>query len=151
MGKMVMKDPYLEWGQDAGNDPIDISDFVRAIGHIDNVAVVDVTTSQSDVTPAPAIQREFGVRTCALEAVLVQDLDAGALHAKIGPTYGTKVTVKVRPHRTARGPTNPEWTGSLFFNDYGVFGGEIGARSDVAGTWPIDGSWSAPDVSVPGG
>ena len=138
MGKLVMKDPFVEWGG------ADISDLVRAVGKIDSIAAVDTTTSQDTGDAPPAMQHDGGLRDCALEAVFVQDFAAQGLHARIGASYPSKVAVKIRAHRTAVSATNPEYRGTVMFNDYSAFGGEIGARVDVAATWPLDGAWSDP-------
>jgi hypothetical protein len=72
-----------------------------------------------------------GMKKQSIKATFLQDFAAGSVHPTLQAANGTAVAIVVRKSSAARGPTNPEWTGTLLLSNYSPVNASVGAKQDV--------------------
>jgi len=115
MSKLVLTDAFVSVG---GND---ISDHVRTVTL--NYAAEEV----DDTTMAQGTRTNLGgLKTWSLDLEVANDFAATEIDSIIFPLVGTAVAVIFRPTSSAKGPNNPEYTGTGMLSSYNPVGQSVG-------------------------
>lgn len=115
MSKLVLTDAFVSVG---GND---ISDHVRTVTLNYAAEEVDDTTMGDDTRTNLG-----GLKTWSLDLEVANDFAATEIDSIIFPLVGTAVAVIFRPTSAAKGPNNPEYTGTGMLSSYNPVGQSVG-------------------------
>lgn len=115
MAKTVLTDAFVSIG---GND---ISCNVRTVTLNYAAEEVDDTTMCDDTRTNLG-----GLKTWSLDLEVANDFAASQIDSIMFPLVGTQVAVKFRPTSAAKGPNNPEYTGTGMLSSYNPVGQSVG-------------------------
>lgn len=116
MAKLILANAFVSV------NGVDLSDHLKQITLQTSAAMVDVTAMNS----AGVLARLGGLKDWSLSLQFLQDFAASEVDATLFPLVGTSFAVIVRPVNTAKGATNPEFTGTGIMQDYTPLGETVG-------------------------
>jgi predicted secreted protein len=114
MSKLVLNGAYVSL---AGTN---LSNHVRSISLETSADIVDASCMTDTWKDKLA-----GLKDWKLTVEFAQDFDAGSVDATLFPLVGTAAAVVLRPTQAAKSPTNPEFTGNAFLENYNPLDGKV--------------------------
>jgi hypothetical protein len=106
-------------------------------------AELQITVADEDVTNYASLgwhERLGGLKDAKLVLNFYNDFAATALDSVFWPLLGTVQTFEVRGTQSARGTSNPAYTGSVLITDWNPITGKVGDVDTVSVTWPSTGA-----------
>jgi hypothetical protein len=99
----------------------DLSAYVRSVT-VNYQAELQDSTTMGDSTR----ERLGGLKDWSVDVEFNQDFASSAVDDTLWPLVGTTFVVAVRPTSSAKGATNPEYTGTGILESYPPLGGSVG-------------------------
>lgn len=131
MAVFTLNDPYIALSS------TDYSQYISAVTLTIAVAEQDLTNFQSGQWTVPLGGRKSG----SLALTFNQDVAASQIDSIMWPLVGTTVTWAMRATRgSAKGTSNPEYSGSLLVNGWVPISGSPGDAVKVSVTFPLSGA-----------
>lgn len=86
------------------------------------------------------LSRVAGLKDGKLDITWNQDFASSQVDALLFPLFGTVTTFEIRPTSSARGATNPAYTGSVLITEYTPIDAKVGDLAQLSTSWPISGT-----------
>lgn len=116
MATIVLTDAYISFGTagviDADSNQVTLNYQAETV---DDTAFGDSTRSNKG-----------GLKVWDAQVTIIQNFASGEIDSKLFPLVGTTATLAIRPTSSAKGGSNPEYTGTALFADYSILGTNVG-------------------------
>lgn len=116
MATIALTDAYISFGTagviDADSNQVSLTYSAEVL---DDTAFGDSTRSSKG-----------GLKNWSADVTIIQNFAASAIDSKLFPLVGTTATLAIRPTSSAKGGSNPEYTGTALFADYNIVGNSVG-------------------------
>lgn len=127
MGVLVLVNVFFEL------NAVDSSGWAKSASVAVEAATLDASVFGDGWTVNVA-----GMKSGTVAVEFLDDFAASQLDATLWPLFGTVVPFKVRPSAASIGTGNPQYSGSLLFNQFNV-GGSLGELAGKSLSFPLSG------------
>jgi predicted secreted protein len=117
---------------------------INGVDLSDHASKIELTTEveEKDVTTFASLGwKEVlgGIKSGSLALTLKQDIAAASVDSQVWALFGSVTTFEVRLTNSARGTSNPGYTGSVLIRQWTPISGSPGDVADASVTWPSSG------------